>query len=376
MAVCTRATIRRMWPRLAVACVLAGSLVAACSSDSSDSSGKPEPTPSGSSSGAAPTVAPTVAPTTPSPAADGRDLDVDELVVPAAAATMPAVWRELFVIAYGRGKELLGTAPGGDSGSLDLGPEYGAPGPDGSWWFLDAAKRRIAHYDSSGRFLDRVRVPRRLLVGGRYFQWQLPRVLADGTLVAARQAVENTWLLRVRDGRIDEIPVARSFGPTYDDGVSLYGFSDRGKPVVVDPTDGSMGRTSVYRTPSGTPFSISVSGLGLRLDLPGSDVSQVLPASTSSGAPAHVGVQVRAGADDTLHLFLLGSGEDDESVQLVGATLVSPAGEVAEVEPLANPLTEADPGSPAQLVMAPGGSTPMLVYVLPDGVHVYEREDS
>ena len=72
-------------------------------------------------------------------------------------------------------------------------------------------------------------------------------------------------------------------------------------------------------------------------------------------------------------MFLIGAGDDDESVQLVGATMISPAGEVAEVEALSNPFSEADPGSPAQLVMAPGSSTPMLVYVLDDGVHVYER---
>jgi hypothetical protein len=46
---------------------------------------------------------------------------------------------------------------------------------------------------------------------------------------------------------------------------------------------------------------------------------------------------------------------------------------VAEVEALPDPFGEADPGSPAQLVMAPGASTPVLVYVLPDGVHIYER---
>jgi len=46
---------------------------------------------------------------------------------------------------------------------------------------------------------------------------------------------------------------------------------------------------------------------------------------------------------------------------------------VSPVEALPNPLNESDPGSPAQLSMAPGSSTPMLVYVLPDGVHVYER---
>jgi hypothetical protein len=297
---------------------------------------------------------------------------VDELVVPRAAPALPAAWQERFAIGYGPGKALLGTSPGGDSGSLDIGPEYGAPAPDGSWWFLDAAKARIAHYDSFGHFIDQVRVSRRLLMGGRYFQWQLPHVLADGTLVAARQDPERTWLLRLREGRLDEIPVDGSFAPTYDDGVRLYGFAGRGKPVVVDPIDGSLQPTSVFRTPSGTAFSVAI-GHRLRLDLPEAGTSKVLPITTASGAPAHVAVQVRAGADDTLHLFLAGIGEDNESVQLVGATLVSPKGEVAEVEALPNPFSEADPGSPAELVMAPGSSTPMLVYVLADGVHVYER---
>ena len=364
---------------VAVAGFLAVSLLAACSADSSsDQEPTVAPPSSPASSSQAPTAgdSPITASPTPSPTASdptgGRDLDVDELVVPAAAAALPATWRERFVIGYGRGRALLGTSPGGDAGTLDIGPEYGAPGPDGSWWFLDAAKARIAHYDSSGRFLDRIRIGTKLLIGGRYFQWQLPHVLADGMLVAARQDPERTWLLRVRNGRIDEIPVEGSFAPTYDDGVRLYGFAGRGKPVVVDPADGSMQRTAEFRTPSGTPFSLAVGGR-LRLGLPAAGVSTTVPIVTSSGAAAHVGVQVRAGADDTLHLFLTGAGEDDESVQLVGATLVSPAGEVAEVEALPDPFGESDPGSPAQLVMAPGSSTPMLVYVLADGVHAYER---
>ena len=225
--------------------------------------------------------------------------------MPPAAAAMPATWQEKFVIAYGPDQALLGTAPGGDSGTLDIGPEYGAPAPDGSWWFLDAAKARIAHYDSAGRFMDAVRVSKKLLIGGIYFQWQLPHVLADGTLVAARQKPGRTWLLRLRDGRLDEIPVDGSFSPAYDDGVRLYGFADRGRPVVVDPVDGSMRPTSTFRTPSGTPFSVAVGGR-LKLDLPEAAVSKALPVSTASGAAAHVGMQLRAGADDTLHLVLIG----------------------------------------------------------------------
>ena len=292
--------------------------------------------------------------------------------MPAAVAAVADAWQERFVIGYGPGKELLGTSPGGDSGTLDIGPEYGAPGPDGSWWFLDAAKARIAHYDSAGRYLGQVKVTR-LLVNGRYFQWQLPHVLADGMLVATRNGQDGTMLLRVRGGTADEIPVGLPyFATTYSDGTLLYGYSGRGRLEVVDPTDGSRQRTDVFRTPSGTPFSLKVGGR-LKLELPDSGISRTLPISTSSGAPAHVGVQVRAGADDTLHVFLVGAGEDDESVQLVGATMVSADGDVAEVEALANPFSEADPGSPAQLAMAPGSSTPMLVYVLDDGAHVYER---
>jgi len=362
--------------RLAAAGALVAAVLTACSSDSSPSGG---PTAVGSSSHVvAPTPSSTSTPTASATAdpvddpVDDRDLDVDELVMPAAAAALPDAWQERFVIGYGPGKELLGTAPGGDSGTLDIGPDYGAPAPDGSWWFLDAAKARIAHYDSSGHFIDRVKVGKDLLIGGIYFQWQLPHVLADGTLVAARQDSRHSWLLRVRDGRIDEIPVDGSFAPTYSDGVLLYGFSGRGKTVVVDPVDGSLRRTAAFRTPGGTPFTVAV-GQRLKLELPASGISRTLPIATASGAAAHVGVQVRAGVDDTLHLFLTGIGEDDESVQLVGATLVSPSGEVAEVEALPSPFNETDPGSPAQLVMAPGSSTPMLVYVLPDGVHVYER---
>jgi hypothetical protein len=286
---------------------------------------------------------------------------------------MPDAWHERFTIGYGPGRQLLGTSPGGDSGTLDIGPDHGAPGPDGSWWFLDAAKARLAHYDASGEFLAQVQIPKAMLVNGLYFQWQLPHVMADGMLVASRNGQDGTMLLRVRDGVLDEIPLGLPFwAPTYSDGRLLYGYSGRGRLEVVDPTDGSRQRTDVFRTPSGTAFSLKV-GSRLKVELPDSGISEVLPISTSSGAAAHVGVQARSGADDTLHLFLVGAGEDDESVQLVGATRVSPSGSVAEVEPLTDPFSEANPGSPAELAMAPGSSTPMLVYVLDDGVHVYER---
>ncbi|WP_205472360.1 hypothetical protein [Nocardioides sp. SYSU D00038] len=347
--------------------LLAALLLAACSSDR-DPSSSPTATrqPVSSDASASTDATPTAT------AAGERDLDVDRLVVPAASSGLPPGWRERFVVPYGPGPESLGTAPGGDSGSLDLGPEYGAPAPDGTWWFLDAAKRRLAHHDADGRYLGAVRLGPDLLVDGTLFQWQLPHVLDDGTLVAARQEPDRTWLLRLRDGRPDQVAVDGSFAPTYSDGRLLYGSSAEGRPVAVDPADGSLRRVAAYRTPSGTPFTLTPARR-LRLALPDVGVARALPLVTASGAPAHVGLQVRAGADDVLHVFLTGVGEDDESVQLVGATSIDPRGRVAEPEALPTPFPEADPGSPAQLVLAPGSSTPALVYVLPDGVHVLER---
>jgi hypothetical protein len=291
---------------------------------------------------------------------------------------MPEAWRERFDIGYGAGQALLGTSPGGDAGTLDIGPEYGAPGPDGTWRFLDYAKGRIAHYDAEGRYLDRIRIDRKLLVDGRYYQWQLPHVLADGTLVATRLSGTDTHLYRLREGIADEVVVDGEFVPTYDDGVRLFGFVGGNETAVVDPGTGELQRVDTFTTRSGVRFALGMDFDRGRLliSLPDAGVSRSLPIRTASGAKAHVGIQVRAGADDTLHLFLVGAGEDDESVQLVGYTSISPTGVVSRVEPLTNPFSDSDPGSPAQLVMAPGSSSPMLVYVLEDGVHVYERAGS
>ncbi|HEX6221316.1 MAG TPA: hypothetical protein VF115_09495, partial [Acidimicrobiia bacterium] len=107
------------------------------------------------------------------------------LLLPSASEFGPD-WSEVLVIRYGDDEEELGTAPGGDMGSLDLGPEYGAQAPDGSWWILDAAKRRLAHYSETGEYLEAIAMKPEHLTQGQYFQFQLPHILADGTLVAQR----------------------------------------------------------------------------------------------------------------------------------------------------------------------------------------------
>ena len=286
---------------------------------------------------------------------------VERLVVPAAAESFPETWTEAFVIPHGRGPARLGES-------------QGAAAPDGTWWFLDPAKQRLAHYDVDGTYLEQVKVSRAL--GRTTFQWSQPHVLADGTFVAVRLDPPRSWLLRVRDGLVSEVQVRGLFSPDHDDGRLLYGSVGKGRHVVVDPSDGSRERTETFRTPDGTRFFVG-NGFDngrLRVELPDAAVSGAVRMRTASGAVAHVGVEVRAGADGRIHLFLAGTGEDEDSAPLVGYTSIDPTGSVAAVEALPSPFSDADPGSPAHLVVAPGSSTPMLVYVLDDGVHVYERE--
>jgi hypothetical protein len=287
---------------------------------------------------------------------------------------MPGTWRETFAVSYGPAVEQLGTSRGGEGGALRYGPESGAPAPDGSWWFLDVAKQRLAHYSSSGAFLDGVQVPPRMLEDGRYFQWQLPHVLANGTLVAFRLTSDAGAMLRLRNGVLDEVPLTAMFSPTYDDGRLLYGTVADGAPLAtLDPDTGAVTSASTYRLPSGAAFTLTDNFDKGELKVDAATASVRLATVTSSGATAHMGVQMRGGADDSLHLFLAGAGDDDPSTQLVGYTRVDLSGAVTRPEPLTNPFSKADRGSPAQLAIAPGDSTPMLIYVLPDGVHVYRR---
>lgn len=290
---------------------------------------------------------------------------------------MPRTWREVFVVPYGPGREQLGTSRGGErSAPAYYGPEYAAPAPDGSWWFLDVAKLRLVHYDAHGDFLSAVTVPPRLLVDGRSFQWSLPHVLSDGTLVAFRliAGVDVGAMLRLRDGVLDEVPLTAMFTPNYDDGALLYGAVADGAPLVtVDPDTGEIEPVSEYHLPSGAGFTLDDdfdTGV-VRVNAAGWSVR--METVTPSGAVAHMGVQVRAGGDDALHLYLIGQSFNPGSAQLVGYLRIDRSGRVSKLKPLASPVSSADRSSPAQLVVTPGGLAPMLVYVLADGVHVYRR---
>jgi hypothetical protein len=185
--------------------------------------------------------------------------------------------------------------------------------------------------------------------------------------------------VRLRNGTVDEIPLTTMFSPTYDDGHLLYGTasgdgtSDRPMLASLDPATGEVTPTSHFRLPSGAEFTLDERYNEGRIAYRSAVTSVRLNLVTASGSTVSAGMQFRAGADGSLHLFLLGYGADSPSQQLVGYLKISPSGAVTGPEPLPNPFSKADRHSAAQLVIPPGGTTPMLVYVLEDGVHVYQR---
>lgn len=300
------------------------------------------------------------------------------LVVPISHAdNMPTSWRETFVVPYGRGRAQLGTSRGGETDDVrEYGPESGAQGPDGTWWFLDVAKRRLAHYGANGRFIEEVGVPPSLLVNDHDFEWALPHVLSDGTLVAFRLADGSAAMLRLRDGTLSEIPLTAMFTPTYDDGQRVYGTvagTNGASTATLNPDTGAVNATSEYRMPSGQAFTLSDNFDMGTVKVAIGTQSVILRTVTPSGALVHVGVQVRATADDSLHLFLFGSSDVQSSTQRVGYVRIKCTGATSKLESLPDPFSAADRGSPAQLVVAPGASSPMLVYVQSDGVHIYRH---
>ena len=60
-------------------------------------------------------------------------------------------------------------------------PRTGVQVADGTWWFLDRVKDRLAHFDGNGRYLGQVSIAEQVKSPGCLMEW--PVALADGSLV-------------------------------------------------------------------------------------------------------------------------------------------------------------------------------------------------
>lgn len=288
-------------------------------------------------------------------------------------------WDETLTFPYGDSEDTLGTSPGGHEGQpRAVGPEYGAQAPDGSWWFLDAAHRRVARFDESGEYLDQVELGPDELAQGRFFQYQLPRVLADGTLVAVSYTGEHTNLLRVRDGDADVVTFSESvLTVVADDGEDLYGFDSSAQLNAIDVHDGSRSTVGWLASRGGDRMRVGVMDDELRLELPEQEPAvrrRWSVAAEDTGESVAPSMQMTTDEHGRIHLLLIGHTDDDARTQLSAYVRLSASGDLERVEPTPELFSEADPGSPAHLGVRPGGTTPWLMTVGSDEVRVVHRQ--
>ncbi len=285
-------------------------------------------------------------------------------------------WTEQ-VFPYGEGEEFLGTSPGGDDGSIDLGPEYGTQTPDATWWFLDAASLRIAHFDGAATYIDQVVVPDDLLVDGQFFQYQMPQALDDGSLAAGGFPSETTMaLLRIVDGEASGTTFDGAVPWVTTDGQLLYGLSiEDGAPRRLDPANPVIEPVDWLVARDGSRYLVTVDEDEVVVELldATTPLTRTLQMRFSEDpeVAARAGIEVETGVDGTIFILMYGAPVSDETLGIGSFVTIGPDGTVSEAQPITSPFSMSDPGSPSHLGVTPGTSTPWIMVVDEDGVHVF-----
>jgi hypothetical protein len=270
-----------------------------------------------------------------------------------------APWREAFHVRYGAADALLGA----DEGSKPYGPDGGTPFPDGSWWFLDNAKSRIARYDASGRFLGAGPS-----VGGA----QLP-VAVDGGWLLAGAGMGRMLVADATTARTLETPGY----PLTSDGHAAYGFGEGPTMYVMRVLDGEL-RTEpadAYRTSAGSRYGVEFHNdvLVVRLLDRQPALELRLHLVSPSGVPVDPAIQFAGDVNGAIHLFFAGdTGAGDSAAYAV----IAKDGTVGPVEGLGAPRSRRDPGTGVLLRVIPGTATPAIVVIGEDAVHVYKRDSA
>jgi hypothetical protein len=360
--------------RTVALCLLLVTLVAACrggSEDTTTTSSFPTTTTvptttSGDPDGSTSTTGAATS-TTPAPEQTGP-------VLLAPFSAMGPGWVEQ-VFPYGESEDTLGTSPGGEG--LMLGPDYGTQTPDATWWFLDAASLRVAHFDAAGTYLDQVVLPEDLLVDGQFFQFQMPQGLDDGSVVASGLRTEDAMsLMRVADGVATQTLFAGAIGLGTTDGELIYGFSLEDQLLrALDPGEVVPEVVEFFGARDGSRYMIRVVEDQVLVALPDVGVTRILQMRFSEDpeVPVRAGIEVETGTDGTMYILFYGTPESDETLGVGGFVSISPDGAVSEAEPIVDPSSLSDPGSPSRLGVTPGTSIPWIMVVCEDGVHVFTK---
>ncbi len=278
------------------------------------------------------------------------------------AEQLPSAWVLVAEIPYGTAEAELGLADDHGGQGPAWGPEYAAPDQQGRWWVLDSHKRRVARFDHAGRFLGATDIP------GPYAEFQLPFVV--GTTFWASGGQDEALVADETSAR--RVPVAGSW--PYSDGSRLYR-ADRSE--VLDPTGPLVPEdTEAMLTPAGTPFLAQLVGAGgtdLEVMLPEAGRRVVVDLVTAADEPPEVVVfEVQADVTDRLLFFVSGLAGDE---QLAGFfTVDATSGAVSDAEPMRDPFSASDPGSPAHLRVIPDTTSASLTFVDTDALRIYRRD--
>lgn len=346
------------------------------------------PTPSPSATAPATTSSPS-SPSSPStttatpsasatPTASEEFARLDRVVLnPPSAFAAP--WREVFALPYGDARERLGTSLGGDGEGITVGPSYGTQLPDGTWWFLDAAHKRLAQFSDTGQYLGEVVLPPEHLGQGQYFQYQLPQALADGTLVLSSTTIDSpALLLMAPDRSLRRVPLAQWVGVRATDGTALYGFDENDALVKVAPATGAIEPVTSFAGQTGDAYTVAVddtdAGGSLAITRPGVTLELPVTAASDPSAAVHPRVEVAMGADGVLALLVVGMVEqlDGEAWEVSGLLRLDKEGR-GTLDSVRDFASDADPGDGLRLGVRLGDSRPWLMAIDPDAVRVYRR---
>lgn len=290
-------------------------------------------------------------------------------------STLSAKWRNTATLPYGSATSRPGTSPGGEG--LEFGPSYGVQLPDRTWWVLDTAKRRLAHFSDAGNYLGQAVLPARYLHLGVYVQWANPQALADGTVVLTSTTIDAPGLLlRSPAGRFTRVGLDRFVNVVIGNGHSLYGFDEDNTMVRVRPRTGTITTVTDFVGQGGHAFRIRVGAGQLRVRRPGVNLRLNLVDKTHPAATVFPSVEAAMGADGKLWILASGIVETSpgSAHDVVGLFAVGRTGSVSVVFKSRTLTSDADPGDGHRLSLRHGGTRPTLMFIDPDAVRVYRKK--
>jgi hypothetical protein len=204
----------------------------------------------------------------------------------------------------------------------------------------------------------------------------MPQALDDGSITAGGSRSENTMaLLRVVDGKASGASFEGAFPLVTTDGDYLYGLAEDGAPRRLDPANPVVEPVDWLIARGGTRYLVQVNEDEVVVELPDATTPLTrtlqMRFSKDPEVAARAGIEVETGADGTIFILMYGAPVSDETFEIGSFVSIGPDGLVGEAQPITSPFTMSDPGSPAHLGVAPGTSTPWIMVVDEDGVHIF-----